>query len=372
MKKRIVALLFAFVLLLSVGAQAIYYPNGGEAYGVGRTAPVFYLGRYWDRVTGYLSERSDPLIVQICADYGLEVPRPEPGKPERRFQFCGGKIYHSDYPDGDPRYPALSPRDEFLDYVGQAYAFSRQMPDVEPGYPAFPFSDVVPTDREVLEARQMSTADCKWYDDGIRIAVREGYFSGYVEGVEYYFYPEREMTRAEAVTTLMRAPYEAVREYQGEISDLVPEAWYEESVRRAYECGFIDGGAFRPDEPATREFVAMLLHRASVLSGGTGELGFTDGEEISAEYREAVEALAAEGVLAGYGDGSFRPHGTVLRAEFATMLGRLIERELIPGDTPNQHWAAEFKRRFLLQPYNPNVTLGSDYSGEDIPYPYFG
>ena len=28
MKKRIVALFFAFVLLLSVGAQAIYYPNG--------------------------------------------------------------------------------------------------------------------------------------------------------------------------------------------------------------------------------------------------------------------------------------------------------------------------------------------------------
>ena len=85
-------------------------------------APVGQTGRQLQMCIRdrYLSERSDPLIVQICADYGLEVPRPEPGKPERRFQFCGGKIYHSDYPDGDQRYPALSPRDEFLDYVGQA------------------------------------------------------------------------------------------------------------------------------------------------------------------------------------------------------------------------------------------------------------
>ena len=31
MKKRIVTLICMFTLLFSVGAQALYYPNGGEA-----------------------------------------------------------------------------------------------------------------------------------------------------------------------------------------------------------------------------------------------------------------------------------------------------------------------------------------------------
>ena len=81
MKKRIVTLICMFTLLFSVGVQALYYPNGGEAYNIGVTAPVFYLGRYWDRVTGYLSERSDPLVLQICADYGIPMKELDDGKP---------------------------------------------------------------------------------------------------------------------------------------------------------------------------------------------------------------------------------------------------------------------------------------------------
>lgn len=150
MKKRIVMLICMLMLLFSVGAQALYYPNGGEAYNIGITAPVFYLGRYWDRVTGYLSESSDPLVLQICADYGLEVPSRVQEKPEKWFLFCGGKIYHYDYPEGDPRYPALATREEMLYELGLNYAFGAQFPQLESGYPPYPFADVSPYDREIL------------------------------------------------------------------------------------------------------------------------------------------------------------------------------------------------------------------------------
>lgn len=218
---------------------------------------------------------------------------------------------------------------------------------------------------------QESTDRCRWFDDGIRISVRGGYFSGYAEGHNYYFYPERTMTRAEVVTTLMRAPYEEVRAYGGEITDLESGAWYVESVQRAYACDFIEGGEFRPDEPATREFAATLLWKASLLTGEGAELPFTDAEIISSECREAVAALTGEGVLAGYDDGSFRPHGTVLRAEFATMLGRMIEGEMLSSETPNDHYAKEFVRQAMQAP-DAFCTIGKDTSGIDIPYPYYG
>lgn len=371
MKKRIVTLICMFTLLFSVGAQALYYPNGGEAYNIGVTTPVFYLGRYWDRVTGYLSERSDPLVLQICADYGIPMKELDDGKPDRLFMIFGGKIYHYDYPEGDPRYPALVTREEMLYELGLNSAFLLQCQQLESGYPPYPFKDVRPYDQEILEMMQQSTDGCRWFDDGIRISVRGGYFSGYAEGHDYYFYPERTMTRAEAVTTLMRAPYEEMRVYSGEITDLVPGAWYEESVQRAYACGFIEGGEFYPDEPATREFAAMLLWKASLLTGAGAELPFADAEMVSPECREAVAALTGAGILTGYGDGSFRPHGTVLRAEFATMLGRLIEGELLSSETPNDHYAKEFVRRAMQAP-DDFSTIGKATSNIDIPYPYFG
>lgn len=80
-------------------------------------------------------------------------------------------------------------------------------------------------------------------------------------------------------------------------------------------------------------------------SGGT----FSD-VSANASYAEAVEELAAMGILAGYPDGTFSPNGAVNRAEAATIICRLLGvaneaqsmNNVIFSDVPSTHWAVGY------------------------------
>ncbi len=53
-----------------------------------------------------------------------------------------------------------------------------------------------------------------------------------------------------------------------------------------------------------------------------------------------VQTLVNDGTVSGYGDGSFRPNGTVTRAEFVKMLGLgSVTRPMAYADVAPQHWA---------------------------------
>jgi len=77
----------------------------------------------------------------------------------------------------------------------------------------------------------------------------------------------------------------------------------------------------------------------------TASADFTDDAEI--KYTEAVEVMAALGVLEGNPDGSFNPKGTLTRAEAATIIVRLLDAEDLAvaaeatfADVAANHWAA--------------------------------
>ena len=55
-------------------------------------------------------------------------------------------------------------------------------------------------------------------------------------------------------------------------------------------------------------------------------------------YYDAVTRMEADGLLTGYPDGTFRPNGTITRAEFVTITARLAG--LSPGEGQTEHWAA--------------------------------
>ena len=55
-------------------------------------------------------------------------------------------------------------------------------------------------------------------------------------------------------------------------------------------------------------------------------------------YYDAVTRMEADGVLTGYPDGTFRPNGTITRAEFVTVTARLAG--LSPETGQTGHWAA--------------------------------
>jgi hypothetical protein len=79
---------------------------------------------------------------------------------------------------------------------------------------------------------------------------------------------------------------------------------------------------FGPNDPLTREQLAVLLARALRLTG-TAQLAFTDTAAIDAWAVGSVHAAVAAGYISGFPDGSFQPQGTATRAQAAKLLAEV-------------------------------------------------
>lgn len=106
-------------------------------------------------------------------------------------------------------------------------------------------------------------------------------------------------------------------------ADVSEGDWYYEAVRYVTANGLmngLDGGAFGPDETASRAMIVTILYR---LEGepAVGAAAFTDVPE-GAWYAGATAWAAANGIVTGYGDGSFDPDAAITREQLAAILYR--------------------------------------------------
>lgn len=94
--------------------------------------------------------------------------------------------------------------------------------------------------------------------------------------------------------------------------------------------------------------VLALVFVLGLCTVGAADIAFTDEKDI--QYKEAVEFMAGLGILKGYDDGSFKPNGTLTRAEAAKIISYVAlgaEVESWPttqvfDDVPASHWAARY------------------------------
>ena len=108
---------------------------------------------------------------------------------------------------------------------------------------------------------------------------------------------------------------------------------YTEGVRWASSVGVVGGypdGSFGPDDPITREQLAVMLYRYADYKGwDVTELAdlsaFTDAESISGYAVTALRWANAAGIVGGYNDSTLRPQGNATRAQIATILMRFCE-----------------------------------------------
>lgn len=106
--------------------------------------------------------------------------------------------------------------------------------------------------------------------------------------------------------------------------DVRPGDWYYDAVVYVNSKGIMGGyggGFFQPDIQLSRAMLAQILHNMAGGSAAGGQTSYND-VPASAWYAEAVRWAAGEGIITGYGDGSFRPGAPVTREQFAVMLYR--------------------------------------------------
>ena len=197
--------------------------------------------------------------------------------------------------------------------------------------PVTPVTPVTPAKEEIDVAETFTdVSEDDWYYEAVDWAVNEGLMNGVGEDA---FDPNGTGTRAMVVTMLWRMAGEP-KAGDSEFTDLDENSWYELAVNWAAETGAVLGTSedtFSPNEPITREQLAVILYRYAQSKGlgFTGDwafrLDYSDADQISDYAYEAMCWMTMHGVINGMGDGTVAPQSEATRAQIAAMFMRFSE-----------------------------------------------
>ena len=201
----------------------------------------------------------------------------------------------------------------------------------------------------------------KEYDPSLaaeKIALPEVKAEGaFIKGYEdNTFRPQNSITRAEAITVISRltaTDAEIAGKYKIEFSDVKEGDWYYNTIAYLDNLGALEtlterGNKILPQTPITRVEVCELV----AYIGQIDSLKVTEFTDLGVRTnKEVIFALASQGIINGYdnGDGtfSFKPDGTITRAEFVTIIDRFLGREATENAVSaftdiDGHWAKSY------------------------------
>jgi hypothetical protein len=144
--------------------------------------------------------------------------------------------------------------------------------------------------------------------------------------------PENTVTREQMAVFITRAlnqvPADGYCGTTNPFPDVAFDRWSCKNIRKLYELGITTGyqdGRFGPDDPVTREQMAVFITKALAAVPPDGYCGITNPftdvpfDRWSCEF---VKKLAEMEITTGYGDGRFGPEDYVTRAQMAVFLSR--------------------------------------------------
>ena len=109
-------------------------------------------------------------------------------------------------------------------------------------------------------------------------------------------------------------------------SDVAANAWYTDAVQYAYDNGLMTGTSattFEPNTTTSRGMIVSMLHR---LEGSPAADGVDFSDVASGDwYADPVAWAASEGIVGGFGDGTFAPNAAITREQMASILYRYAE-----------------------------------------------
>lgn len=165
----------------------------------------------------------------------------------------------------------------------------------------------------------------EWYHDAIHYCVDNVIMGGTGSSK---FYPRRNTTRAELAVSLYnhqgRPPVAGSGLLPNTYSDVKAGEWHYQAIEWATKEGILAGygnGKFRPNQSVTREqLVAIIWRHAGSPKPRSTTLRFYDAGSVSGYAWEAMCWATEQGILQGRSSGYLVPKGTATRAEVAQML----------------------------------------------------
>ncbi len=175
---------------------------------------------------------------------------------------------------------------------------------------------------------KLSDIDKHWGYRYIDRLVGMGIISGYEDGT---FRPDRTISRAEFAAIIAKArglTLDSQAALTFSDAAAVP-GWARPAVAAAVQAGIINGyedNTFRPERQITRAELATMIVRAMKISpAASPALTFSDAGDIPAWARGYVATAVEKGIIAGRPDNTFGAPDSATRAEAATMVIKMLE-----------------------------------------------
>lgn len=182
------------------------------------------------------------------------------------------------------------------------------------------------------EGHRFADTEGYWAADYVDFLYDAGVTGGYSDGT---FRPNQNITRAQFAVMLYR--FLGLRE--GDYASVVLPfadadqigAYAVPAIKALYTEGIITGSTgkdgrqyFNPNASLTRAQASAMIGRTQEKGYASAPLSFTDSAAIPAYAAEYIQAMAAQGILGGYSDGTFRPGSNITRGQMAKILYHLM------------------------------------------------
>ncbi|WP_054971902.1 S-layer homology domain-containing protein [Paenibacillus sp. A3] len=152
---------------------------------------------------------------------------------------------------------------------------------------------------------------------------------------EEHFAPDKDVTRAEFASLLVRSLGLPLSEMAAPFKDVQAGDWFYGAVGAAVKAGLIEGfedGTFQPGAKITREQMAVMIARALKAAGSAPKAGnaaaaldaFRDKQAVSSWAKEALSQSLDTGLMNGMTESTLEPASHATRAQAAVMLKRLL------------------------------------------------
>lgn len=138
---------------------------------------------------------------------------------------------------------------------------------------------------------------------------------------------EANITRGEFAAMTIRAFFEQDNHTNIYFDDVGQDHIFAKYISTAFEKGIIkgiDNRHFGPEEPITREQIALIIARLGILEKTDGSKKFSDiGKDYI--YLDELNICTGNGILTGYENNTFRPYNNATRAEASVMIAKTME-----------------------------------------------